>query len=101
MRYPRVKRKFWLGPKRVDRYARVRIDLRWKKENDVLWAESVEHYASDRVPFGALRYLENDAYAFAKPELSGGSGGRFVEPLAVAGVIGGLVLLFYANQTGE
>ncbi len=101
MRYPRVKRKFWLGPKRVDRYARVRIDLRWKRENDVLWAESVEHYASDRVPFGALRYLENEAYAFAKPELAGGSVGRFVEPLVVAGVIGGLVLLFYANQTGE
>lgn len=101
MRYPEVKRRFWFGRKRVDRYARMRIDLRLRRGEEILWAETAEHYASDRVPFGALRYLENTQYSFAQPELPSGSSGRLVEPLVVAGVIGGLVLLFYANQTGE
>jgi TonB family protein len=101
MRYPEVGRKFWVGPKRVERFARMRVDLRLKRGGQVLWAGSAEHYASDRVPFGALPYLENDAYAFAKPEIAPGTWGRFLEPVLVSGVIGGLVFLFYANQTSN
>lgn len=101
LRYPTAERRFWLGRKRVERYARLRVDLRVRRGEDILWAESVEHYASDKVPMSALRYLENEQYSFAKPELPHGAAGRFVEPLVVAGVIGGLVLLFYANQTGN
>ncbi|MFH1278689.1 MAG: energy transducer TonB [Candidatus Eisenbacteria bacterium] len=101
MRYPEAGRRFWLGRKRVDRYARMRIELRLRRGEEIFWAETAEHYASDRVPFGALRYLESEQYAFAQADLPAGSYGRLIEPLVVAGVIGGLVLLFYANQTGE
>lgn len=101
MRYADVGRKLWVGPKRVDRFARMRLDLRLLEGDTLLWSGTAEHYASDRVPFGALRYLENDQYVFAKPEIAEGSAMRIVEPLVVAGLIGGLVLLFYANQTGN
>ncbi|MFH1681454.1 MAG: energy transducer TonB [Candidatus Eisenbacteria bacterium] len=101
LRYPDVGRRFWFGPKRVERFARIRVDLRLQRGSDVIWSESAEHYVSDRVPHGALRYLENDQYTFAKPVAAPGGAARIVEPLAVAGVIGGLVLLFYANQTGN
>jgi TonB family protein len=101
MRYPDVGRRLWIGPKRVERFARMRLDLRLQRGSDVIWSESAEHYAADRVPYGALRYLESAQYSFAKPEIAPGGASRFVEPLVVAGVIGGLVLLFYANQTGN
>gem|GEM_PF-3487299 len=101
MRYPDVGRRFWIGPKRVERFARMRLDLRLQKGSDVIWSDSAEHYAADRVPYGALRYLESAQYSFAKPEIAPGGASRLVEPLVVAGVIGGLVLLFYANQTGN
>jgi len=100
-RYPRVFRRFWFGPKRVDRLARVRIDFRLMDGPDLLWAESAEHLVTDRVPRGALPFLETDQFPFARPEMPEGRGGRLVEPLVVAGVIGGLIVLFYANQAGD
>jgi TonB family protein len=101
MRYPDVGRRFGVGPKRVERFARMRVDLRLKRAGQLLWAGTAEHYASDRVPFGALPYLESDAYAFAKPEIAPGKWGRVLEPVLVSGMIGGLVFLFYANQTSN
>jgi TonB family protein len=101
LRYPDVGRRFWIGPKRVDRYARVRLDLRLQRGENLVWARSAEHYVSDTVPYGALPFLENENFEFAKPVMPSGSLGRFVEPLVVAGLIGGLVALFYANQTGS
>lgn len=101
LRYPKIKRRFWIGPKQVNRFARVRLDFRLEERGVLLWAKSVENYVSDRVPFRALPVLENEQYTFATPEIPGGSANRYVEPLIVSGIIGGLVYLFYANQTGN
>ncbi|MBN1826358.1 MAG: TonB family protein [Candidatus Eisenbacteria bacterium] len=101
LRYPQVSRRLWFGPKRVDRLARTRIDFRLMDGSTLLWAESSEHLVTDRVPFGAIRFLETDQFPFARPEMPESGGGRIIEPLAVAGVIGGLIVLFYANQAGN
>ncbi len=99
--YPGAGRRFVIGPKRVERFGRTRIDLRLEKGGDVVWASSAEHYVSDRVPAGALHELEGSGYEFARPPMPESGIGKVVEPLAVAGVLGGMIVLFYTNQAGD
>ena len=98
--YPSAGRKFWLGPKRVTRFGRTRIELRLEKGEEVIWASSAEHYVSDQVPAGTLPALEGSKYEFSSPPLPQGSG-KLVEPLVIAGVVGGMIALFYTNQAAD
>ncbi len=98
--YPRAHRRFWFGPRRVERFARARIDFRLQNGENVRWSTSVEQFAADEVPGSALDYLESSQYSFARPDSPSGSA-RFWEPAVVAGVVGGLVALFYTNQAGD
>lgn len=99
--YPRSHRRFGIGRQSVDRFARARIDFRLQEQDAVLWASSVEYYVSDRVPKSALTYLASTQYEFAAPELPATHSFAYWEPVVVAGVVGGLVALFYSNQANQ
>ncbi len=99
--YPRSHRRFGIGRQSVDRLARARIDFRLQEKGAVLWASSVEYYVSDRVPKSALTYLASSQYEFAAPEVPTTNSFAYWEPVVVAGVVGGLVALFYSNQANE
>ncbi len=98
--YPSAGRKLWFGPKRVTRFGRTRIELRLEDGEDVIWASSAEHYVSDQVPAGALFALEGSNYEFSRPPLPEGSG-KLVEPFIIAGIVGGMIALFYTNQAAD
>ncbi len=98
--YPDAGRRLWVGPKKVERFGRTRIELRLEKEGDVIWASSAEHYVSDKVPAGTLPALEGSTYEFSKPPMPEGSG-KLVEPFVIAGVVGGMIALFYTNQSAD
>ncbi len=102
-RYADIYRRFVFGPKRVRRLSRVELHLRLTDAGGqaIVWSENGSHSAADIVPYGLVDALESKSYAFAKPEREPGTLARLYEPLIVAGIVGGLVFLFYSNQSGE
>lgn len=102
-RYDDIYRRFVFGPKRVRRLARVDLHLRLTDADGqtVVWSENGSHSAVDVVPYGDVESLESKTYAFAQPAREPGTLSRLYEPLIVAGIVGGLVYLFYSNQSGD
>ncbi len=102
-RYTDVYRKMVLGPRRIRRLAKVDLHMRLTLPGSslIVWSENVTHSAADVVPFSKADILETKAYAFAKPERGQSTMARLYEPLIVGGIVGGLVFLFYSNQSGD
>jgi hypothetical protein len=102
-RYADIYRKMFVGPKRIRRLARVDLHMRLTEEGGrrVTWSKNVQHSASDVISYGEASHLESTTYAFAKPERSPSFMTRLYEPLVVGAIVGGLVFLFYSNQSGD
>lgn len=62
------------------------------------WQSEVAGHLADRVPKNRLPVLQDTAYDFAKVEVQQQSWGKFVEPVIVSAVLGGLIHLFFSNR---
>lgn len=62
------------------------------------WQGEVAGHLADRVPKDRLPLLQDTAYDFAKIEVQRQSWGKFVEPVIVSAVLGGLIHLFFSNR---
>jgi hypothetical protein len=102
-RYADIYRKMMFGPRRIRRLAKVDLHLRLAAAGGprIVWSENVAHSAADVVPFGKADLLESKTYAFAKPERGQSTLSKLYEPLIVGSIVGGLVFLFYSNQSGD
>jgi hypothetical protein len=102
-RYADVYRKFYVGPKRIVRVAKIDLHLRLSEigGDAIVWSKNTAHSASDVIPSGFATHAESTTYAFAKPERSPSTLTRLYEPLLVSAIVGGLVFLFYSNQSGD
>jgi hypothetical protein len=99
--YTGVRRHAWLGSKRVEREARARIFARLVQgpEGTILWSKQVESRLMDEVPHDELGVLtdRNDT-TYLQAQLPEKSWNKFVEPAVVAGIVIGLIVLFFSNQ---
>lgn len=102
-RYADIYRKMFVGPKRIRRLAQVELHMRLTEEGGrrVTWSRNVQHSTSDVISYDAAAHLESTAFAFAKPERAPSFLTRLYEPLVVGAIVGGLVFLFYSNQSGD
>ena len=91
-------RPFILGPKRVERAARVDLSCQLldRPNGEVVWVGQGDDLALDHISKSKLAIYESEGYS-AAPVVQGG-GIRLVEPVLVAGIVAGLVYLFYTNQ---
>ena len=62
------------------------------------WQGEVAGHLADGVPMDRLTLLQDAAYDFAKIEVQRQSWGKFVEPVIVSTVLGGLIHLFFSNR---
>ena len=62
------------------------------------WQGEVAGHLADVVPKDRLPLLQDTAYDFAKIEVQRQSWGKFVEPVIVSAVLGGLIHLFFSNR---
>ncbi len=62
------------------------------------WQSEVAGHLADRVPKDRLPVLQDSAFDFAKVEVQRQSWGKFVEPVIVSAVLGGLIHLFFSNR---
>ena len=84
----------------VSRQGRVTLALRLSTERDdvVHWQDEITHIQRDRVPKNQLDLLQHDQFKFAKTELEEQTWSKFVEPVIVSTVLGGLIYLFFSNR---
>jgi hypothetical protein len=97
--YVRTRHKFPWGVRGYERLATLRVSGRLldPATHDVLWARSATAQLADLVARRDVGYAASGSGGL-NPPAPRGSGFRFLEPLIVAGVVTGLVVLFYSNR---
>lgn len=93
-------RRGFMGPRVVERLASVDLYTRLVNGSaeNVLWAGRGHSERLDVVPQAKLDLLEGRTYPFTRPVLRNRPLSRLAEPVLVAGIITGLVFLFYSSQ---
>ena len=88
----------WGG--RVERRSRVTLALRLSSADDEIlqWQNEQTVVTADRVPKREMDLLQTTDFEFARTDLDEQTWGRFVEPVLVSTVLGGLVYLFFSNR---
>ena len=89
-----------LRGKYAERQSRITLILKLNDEvsHTVLWQDEITRVSSDRVPKKNLDLLQHSDHKFAKTELEEQSWNKFVEPMVVSTVLGGLMYLFFSNR---
>ena len=84
----------------VSRQGRATLALRLSDERDdvVHWQDEITRTQSDQIPKKQLDILQHDQFKFAKTELEEQTWSKFVEPVIVSTVLGGLIYLFFSNR---
>ena len=97
--YPRSSRKWLIGSKEVERKAMVDIHFQLSDGSKaIVWAKSVQREYRDIVPGSRLAELGTAGQPFTLPEVKGSSWDKIIEPVIVAGIVGGLIYLFYTSK---
>ncbi len=100
--YPRVWREWLVGTRKVERRSSVDIYLQLSGASKaIVWAGSEERERRDIVPGSRLEGLRTPGQAFASPEIEQGGWDKVVEPVVVAGIVGGLIYLFYTSKSSD
>jgi len=89
-----------LRGKYAERQSRITLILKLNDElsHTVLWQDEITRVSSDRIPKKNLDLLQHSDHKFAKTELEEQSWNKFVEPMVVSTVLGGLMYLFFSNR---
>lgn len=93
------RKRIW-GEKWEDRLARAELALQLVDRSDgrVVAFQEVKGQVQDQFPRRFLDYVESTDYTFALSTLNTQSWTRFLEPIIVSAVVGGLVYLFYSSR---
>jgi hypothetical protein len=98
--YPWAKRSLLIGPRRFGRMACVRVRASRVTEpgHVVGGVASSDQVHLDSFPGWARSMLEGQEFPFPIQEPVGTPARAILEPVVVAGIVAGLVYLFYENQ---
>lgn len=100
--YTRVWREWMVGTRKVERRSSVDIYFRLADaSNAIVWAGSEERERRDIVPGSRLDTLGTPGQSFTSPEIEPGGWDKVIEPVVVAGIVGGLIYLFYTSKSSE
>lgn len=92
---------FPFGTKGYERLVAVQVQSRLLEAStgEVVWARTGADRATDLVRARDVVAVAASGTGLFRPELPARRGLRFLEPVIVAGVVIGLVVLFYSNRT--
>ena len=84
----------------AERQSRITLILKLNDElnHKVLWQNEITKVSSDKIPKRYLELLQHSDHKFAKTDLEEQSWNKFVEPMVVSAVLGGLIYLFFSNR---
>jgi len=102
MTYPRVWREWLVGTRKVERRAAVDIHFQLSDTSrSVLWAGSAKRERRDIVRGSRVPELVTPSQPFTTPALDAGGWDKVLEPVVVAGIVGGLIYLFYTSKSTD
>ncbi len=98
--YPKTQRRGIWGRRSVTRRAWMVLSFREEDQTTgkVLWSHRGEQEKTDIIQPSWIKSLSNQSYPFLCPSFSSDPLSRYVEPVLVTTIIGGLVYLFFANR---
>ena len=99
---PRSWREWVVGARKFER--RTAVDIRFELSDStkaIVWAGGVQRERREIIPGGRLSDLEAPGQAFASPQVEPGGWDKIVEPVIVAGIVGGLIYLFYTSRSND
>jgi hypothetical protein len=100
--YPRVWREWLVGSRKVERRSSADIHFQLLDEDkSVVWAGSESRERRDIVPGSRIADLSTPGQAFTAPELEAAGWDKVIEPVVVAGIVGGLIYLFYTSKSSQ
>ena len=84
----------------VNRQGRVTLALRLSDEGDdtIYWQDEITRVRRDQIPKNKIEILQHDDFKFAQTELEEQTWSKFIEPMIVSTVLGGLIYLFFSNR---
>ena len=84
----------------VNRQGRVTLALRLIDEDDdtIYWQDEITRVRRDQIPKNKIEILQHDDFKFAQTELEEQTWSKFIEPMIVSTVLGGLIYLFFSNR---
>ncbi len=100
--YPRAWREWVIGSRKVERKTSVDIHFRLSDATGVIvWAGNVDQERREIIPGERLDELATPGQSFASPEMEPGGWDKVLEPVVVAGIVGGLIYLFYTSRSSD
>lgn len=100
--YPRSWREWMVGARRVERNTRCDIHFRLSSESSAtVWAGNVDRGRREIIPGSRLQELATPGQQFVSPEVGAVGWDKVLEPVVVAGIVGGLIYLFYTSRSTE
>jgi hypothetical protein len=98
--FPRAWREWVVGSRKVERRTRVDIYFQLSDSSEaIVWAGGVERERREIIPGSRAAELATPGQAFTAPEVEAGGWDKILEPLVVAGIVGGLIYLFYTSRS--
>ncbi len=100
--YPRQWREWMVGARKVERKTRCDIHFRLSDESSAtIWAGNVERERREIIPGSRIEELGTPGQVFVSPEIESVGWDKVLEPVVVAGIVGGLIYLFYTSRSTE
>ena len=86
--------------RKIQRQAQASLTLQLSQGEDqvLLWRQEVTTVRGDRVSKSRMDLLQNDKHEFAQTDLEEQTWSKFVEPVMITTVLGGLIYLFFSNR---
>ena len=99
---PRAWRDWVVGARKVERKTHCDVHFRLSDEGSaVIWAGNVERERREIISGDRLKELSTPGQPFASPEFQTEGWDKVLEPVVVAGIVGGLIYLFYTSRSTE
>lgn len=97
---PRTWREWIVGARLVERKTDVDIHFQLSSSTtkDVVWAGNASRTRHEVISGSVVNQLATPGQPFTEPTLESGGWDKVLEPLIVAGIVGGLIYLFYTSQ---
>ena len=100
--YPRAWREWLVGSRKVERRSAADVHFQLlDADKSIVWAGSESRERRDIVPGSRVADLSTPGQAFTNPEVEAGGWDKVIEPVVVAGIVGGLIYLSYTSKSSE
>jgi hypothetical protein len=100
--FPRAWREWVIGSRKVERRAAVDVQFQLSDHSGaIIWAGNVEREKREIIPASRVRELATPGQSFTTAEVEPGGWDKVLEPVIVAGIVGGLIYLFYTSRSTD